>query len=250
MNHSFVWYDLMTTDVQAAKRFYGAVVGWEYTEQGAGYFVANVGKTGVAGITALPANIKGVPPFWSGYIQCQNVDQTCKQLQQMGGAIHKEPWEIPGMLRMAVVADPTGANFNLMQPLSSDSQQPLPEGTPGTAGWNELHAGDHHQAWQFYSQLFGWKKSQTIDMGEMGGYDLINVNGQDTVGMMQRQSNMPMPVWVYYFFVDGIEAAEKRLTVNGGTVVFGPEEVPGGQWIINATDPQGGFFALVSNTRN
>ncbi len=64
-------------------------------------------------------------------------------------------------------------------------------------------------------------------------------------GMMTDRRTSPHPYWLYYFVVDDIDAGLQRVKANGGMVLFGPQEVPGGAWIINAQDPQGGAFALV-----
>lgn len=67
--------------------------------------------------------------------------------------------------------------------------------------------------------------------------------------MMKRQPMLPAPMWLYYFMVDGIDAAIARITGQGGKVVMGPHQVPGGQWIVSAMDPQGGNFQLLSATK-
>ena len=122
-------------------------------------------------------------------------------------------------------------------------------GAVGTVGWNELHAGDLNTAWDFYSKLFGWAKGAAHDMGPMGTYQLFQIDGKDVGGMMKKMDSTPMPTWAYYFNVDGIDAAAARITKAGGKIAMGPHEVPGGQWIVNATDPQGAFFHLLSATK-
>jgi uncharacterized protein len=105
MQKPFVWHDLMTTDVEAAKSFYGKVVGWEFGLQPPDYHLLQVKGLGIGGIMAQPDHLKGMPPFWSGYIHVPDMDAACARLTSLGGSIKREPWDIPGMLRMAVVAD-------------------------------------------------------------------------------------------------------------------------------------------------
>jgi len=64
--------------------------------------------------------------------------------------------------------------------------------------------------------------------------------------MMTKPPMVPVPVWGYYFNVDTIQAAIERVKAGGGTIVNGPHQVPGGQWIVQGVDPQGANFALVS----
>jgi uncharacterized protein len=67
--------------------------------------------------------------------------------------------------------------------------------------------------------------------------------------MMKKMDTMPQAAWLYYFMVDGINAAAQRVRGAGGTIAMGPHEVPGGQWILHASDPQGGHFCC-SRIRN
>ena len=78
----------------------------------------------------------------------------------------------------------------------------------------------------------------------MGTCLLFNAGG-DAIGGMMNSPDLPRPAWLFYFNVEDIDAAHRRLTDAGGQVRFGPTEVPGGGWIIQATDPQGAMFALV-----
>ena len=249
MQNPFVWYDLMTPDVEGSKKFYADVVGWNFTLQPPAYHVANVGSVGVGGIMETPTEIKDMAPFWAGYIMTPDVDATCAGIKKLGGKVHREPWDVPGILRMAVVGDPTGANFNIMQPLRPAPAEHLAPGFAGTIGWNEAHVGDLDVAWDFYSKMFGWTKGTVMPMGEMGDYVLFQIDGKDIGGMMKKQPMLPTPSWLYYFMVDGIDAAVARITKAGGKIAMGPMTVPGGQWIVSAFDPQGANFQLVSNTK-
>jgi predicted enzyme related to lactoylglutathione lyase len=116
-------------------------------------------------------------------------------------------------------------------------------------GWHELHADDLDSAWAFYAAQFGWTRDQAIDMGPAGTYQLFATGGPAVGGMMTKTPDMPAPMWLYYFNVDGVDAAVARVTQGGGQLLFGPEQVPGGSWIVQCTDPQGAMFALVGMRR-
>jgi predicted enzyme related to lactoylglutathione lyase len=245
----------MTTDMDAAEAFYTKVVGWgaEPFNGGSGmprYTVMKVGDRGVGGVMTLPeeAAKMGMPPAWVGYIHADDTDTATASVKKAGGKVHREPSDIPGVGRFSVVADPQGAVFMLLQPNGPD-QPPVAMGTPGHIGWRELMATDWQSALDFYSGQFGWKKDNSIDMGEMGIYQLFAVNGEQNGGMMNRPPNMPSPAWQFYFNVPAIDAAAKRVTDGGGTIIFGPMEVPGGQWAMNCVDPQGAHFGLVAPVR-
>jgi uncharacterized protein len=249
MQSPFIWHDLITPDIEGAKKFYGAVVGWTFEAQMPEYHVASVKEGGMGGIMAQPDTMIGMPPFWSGYIYVADVDAACAKIKKLGGKVHREPWEVPHVARMAVVGDPTGANFNVMAPFPQDDTRMPPSSALGAVGWNEAHVGDLNKAWAFYSEMFGWTKGTVMPMGAMGDYVLFQIGDKDIGGMMKKQDMLPVPMWLYYFNVDGIDAAVARTLAAGGKIAMGPHQVPGGNWIVSAFDPQGGSFSLLSATK-
>ena len=85
------------------------------------------------------------------------------------------------------------------------------------------------------------------DMGPMGVYFIFKRNGRDVGGMFNISKEMPMPPsWLHYVRVDSADTAAERVKANGGQVVNGPMEVPGGDRIAQCVDPQGAAFAVHS----
>jgi predicted enzyme related to lactoylglutathione lyase len=249
----FVWYDLMTPDVPAAEAFYKSVIGWDVKDSGMTdrqYKIASAGPSMVCGIMPLPkeARDSGTPSCWSGYIGVDDVDACAVRVKTEGGTVHRKPEDIPGIGRFAVVADPHGAVFLLF---SGNGDQPIKEpglGKLGQVGWHELHAGDREADFNFYSRLFGWAKDQSLDMGDMGIYQLFRTGGDTAVGgMMTKMPDAPGPFWLYYFTVKGIDSAAERVRQAGGKILHGPHQVPGDAWIIKCVDPQGAAFAMVGS---
>ena len=254
----FVWYDLMTTDVPAAQAFYTKVVGWTaapMAQPGMTYVVLSAGATGIGGLMELPKEARdmGAPPSWSGYIAVDDVDAVTKKVKKLGGTIHSPPRDIPNVGRFAVVADPQMAAFMLFKPTmgSADAQPPEPPpGTPGTVGWRELLASDWEKEFAFYSTLFGWRKDQAMDMGQMGVYQLFAAMSGPAIGAMyNKPATVPANFWLYYFNVEAIDAAAERVKAGGGKILNGPMEVPGPSYIVQCMDPQGAMFALVAPRR-
>ncbi|WP_029073939.1 VOC family protein [Kaistia adipata] len=250
----FVWYELMTTSTDAARQFYGSVVGWgtrDASQPGMAYTLFTVGDVPVAGLMDLPEQARqmGAPPSWIGYVSVPDVDAATAKVASLGGATHVPPTDIPDVGRFAVVSDPQKAAFILFKPLPMQGVQPdrPPMGTPGHIGWHELYADDWEKALAFYGAMFGWQKADAIDMGEMGTYQLFSTaGGGDPIGgMFNRPAEVPVTFWLYYFNVDDIDAAVRRVEAGGGKVLNGPMEVPGGAWIVQGQDPQGAMFALV-----
>lgn len=252
MASRFFWYDVMTTDTTAAAKFYGDVVGWgtqDAGQPGMEYTLFTSEGRPVAGLMPVPQAAAGSPPpAWMGYVGVEDVDAAVAALKAKGGHVHREPTDVPGVIRFAVVADPQGAVFLVARGIGN-APPPPPEHTPGTIGWRELYAGDWEPAFAFYESLFGWTKSTAIALGEMGTYQLFAIDGADAGGMMTKPPFVPQPHWLYYINVDGIDAAAERVTAAGGKITHGPVEVPGGQWIVQAADPQGAHFALMAARR-
>jgi uncharacterized protein len=254
MPGQFFWYDVMTTDTAAARKFYCRVVGWETQDSGtpgAEYTLFTVKGRGVAGLMPIPedAGRAGARPAWMGYVSVDDVDKTAARLAREGGKVHRPPCDVPGVIRFAVVADPQGAGFLIAKPLVNEAPPELPIGTPGTVGWRELYAADGSSAFAFYEKMFEWTKTEAIDMGPMGIYQLFAAGDVPVGGIMTKPAAIPMPYWGYYFNVDGIDAAAARVTDGGGNIINGPHQVPGGQWIVQCTDPQGAAFSLVATHR-
>jgi len=247
---TFVWYELMTSDLDSATAFYRDVVGWDAQDSGMPgirYTLLTAGSKQVAGAMTLPQEVcdAGGRPGWIGYIGVADADSAVEKLTQAGGTVHRPPEDIPGIGRFAVVADPHGATFALFHP-HGGSPEPAQPMAPGHVGWHELYAGDGPEAFAFYSGQFGWSKGEALDMGPMAVYQLFEANGRMIGGMMTKPAAIPHPYWGFYFTVPEIHAAIERVKAGGGQILNGPMEVPGGAWIIQAVDPQGAAFALVA----
>ena len=251
----FIWYDQMSNDLPGSEKFYSEVVGWSLapnTMNDQAYTLLAVGKTMVGGLMPIQADAakSGARPTWMGYISVDNVDAYARKLTAAGGTIFRDPTDIPNVGRFAVVGDPHGAGFVLFQPNGEPPPGgPPAPGTPGTIGWHELQAGDLNSAFAFYSGLFGWTKSDAIDMGPMGAYQIFNIDEVQAGGMMTKTPQTPQPFWLYYINVEAIDAAAARATKAGGKICNGPLEVPSGQWIVQCLDPQGAMFAMVAPQR-
>lgn len=253
MANTFVWHDLMTSDVKAAEAFYSAVIGWRCADSGMpgqAYTLLYNGDAQVGGIMLTPEENAGVPPMWMGYIGVPDVDEWAGKVTKAGGKIWKGPQDIPGVGRFAVAADPHGAGFILFRGNLETPPEAAPFMAKGHVGWNELHAGDLGEAWAFYAALFGWVADAEHDMG--GTVGIYRTFGDGTGGfgfggMMTKMAETPMPHWLYYFSIGNIDTAVKRVRDNGGAVLMEPHEVPGGTWIAPCLDPQGAMFALIGN---
>lgn len=248
----FAWYELMTNDVDAARAFYTEVIGWGVQSQSMEgstepyYMWTTPAGPPMGGLMALPEETKalGVPPNWSSYIGTPDVDAAVARVKELGGQVHVGPMDIPEVGRFAIVADPQGAAFGMLQHLEPPGT-PLEQAKLGEVSWHELMTTDREAAWKFYEAMFGWKHISSMDMGEMGTYFMFGIGEHTLGGMFNMSADMPAPPhWVYYVHVDDADAAVERVKARGGQVVYGPMDVPGGDRVAQFIDPQGAVFAV------
>jgi uncharacterized protein len=243
-----VWSELMTPDPKAAEKFYTAVVGWTaapFDGSPTPYTILKrKGDVGIGGLMQTPPGMN-MPPFWAMYIGVPKLEEAVAKVKRLGGSEMSESISVPDVGRMQMVKDPQGAPFYLIEPAPRDA---APENDPeiGEASWLELMTTDWAAASKFYQDLFNWQPTDAMDMGEMGKYQMFNRGSRMLGGMMNKPKEMAQmpPNWAIYFRVPDINAAAERVKANGGRVINGPMEVPGGDWILNAVDPQGAHFSL------
>lgn len=252
------WYELGTSDLDAARAFYAQVLGWEVADAGMKdftYLLARSSGDMVAGMMSHEAQEFAPPPNWLIYFAVDDCDRTAQDIAAAGGRVMRGPADIPGTGRFAIAADPQGAVFGILEPdmtgMGADEvaraergEGAFDQAKEGHGNWNELMTTDPEAGFAFYAGLFGWTRGEAMDMGQMGTYQLFRHKGRDIGGMMGL-GQAPMPCWLPYFGANGIDDAITRVTGAGGRVAHGPFEVPGGAFIAVCTDPQGAWFALV-----
>jgi predicted enzyme related to lactoylglutathione lyase len=248
----FVWFDLVTSDPDAAVGFYSKLIGWGTQQWDGGdqpYTVWANGETPFGGVMELPPEVKeaGAPPHWLAYVEVPDVGTTAKRAEELGGTVSHPPTDIPGAGRFSVISDPQGAALALYTPAEQSSDG---EGPPkvGEFSWHELATTDYGAAYDFYADLFGWEKHEAMDMGEGAIYQIYGRNDLPLGGMFNKPAEMPgPPAWLYYITVNNVDEAVEKVTELGGQVLNGPMEVPDGDRVAQCMDPQGAMFALHSS---
>ncbi len=245
----FVWYDLMSKDVEQSKTFYNALFGWTTKAQDMGemgnYDMLHAGETPIGGIVHLEGpGTEEVPAHWMPYVQTEDIEACVGRVNSSGGETCVPITNIPHAGSFAVITDPQGAAISPFQN-AAEHAQPLPDvPPPGTFAWCELHTDDPEAAKSFYSEVFGWEY-KSHDMGPMGTYTLITVGGKEVGGIMQRPSDAPgRPGWMPYVTVKDVDAETAKVTELGGTVSMPPMDIPGVGRFSVVQDPGGAVFAL------
>lgn len=247
----FIWYDVMAPDMRVAEQFYAAALGWRAADAGVAgmeYAILFSGEQPVGGIMPAPPGFV-LPPMWTGYIHSPDVDGDTRRAAEAGGTVFQDPLDIPGVGRFAVIADPGGALFSIFQPAGGAPMAQASFTAASHVGWHDLRAGDGEAAWEFYSKLFGWVTTETMEAMPGVPYRMFVTGGEQAGGMMTMRPGATAAHWTFFFNTDAIDAAAARIEKAGGTVTLAPMEVPGGQWIIEAKDPHGAGFGLLADRR-
>ena len=258
---SFIWYELMTTDATWAAKFYGAVVGWTIAEHaklqgGMDYRLIGRSDGGFnGGVLALTSDMldQGARPTWLGYLHVADVDGAVKDIEADGGRLLMPRRDLP-VGSIAMVADPMGTPFYVMAPIPPPDKPDAKSDVFDVSAaqhvrWNELVSADQPRAKEFYARHFGFEFRDSMPMGPAGSYDFMDHGGVRLGGIMPLQPQSPAPnsnaSWLFYFGVRSIAAAKAAIENGGGKVLNGPRQVPGGDWIVVALDPQGAAFGVV-----
>ena len=250
-----IWYEYQARDADAAQRFYAQVLGWSIASAGmAGgvdYRILTAADgSGVGGMMTMPAGVP-MPPGWLFYIGVDDVDATVARATAAGAAVRMPATDLPGVGRMALLADPDGAPFYVMRGAVDDVSRAFavpPDVAAGQAVWNELTTPDQDAAMAFYAGLFGWRHDGAMPMGPLGDYRFVHA-GPLAIGATMPAFAGAVPGWRVYFVVNDVDAALARLAAAGGAPVQGPDQVPGGQYAVVARDPDGARFGFVGPRR-
>ena len=253
---TFSWVELATTDPDAAKRFYGTLFGWGAEDnpipEDAGGGVYTMLKLGGESVAALYEQMKdqreaGIPPNWFSYVTVADADDAAARAKELGGAVHAGPFDVMTQGRMAVIEDPTGAVFGVWQ--ARDSIGATLVNDPGCLTMNELSTNDVPAATSFYEGLFGWKIEELDtgggprywSIGHEGAARGLN-GGMRELAPEQASAGIP-PHWMPYFTVESADGSVATAKDGGGSLVFGPLDIPSGRFAV-LHDPQGAFFAI------
>jgi uncharacterized protein len=221
------WLDLASPDTAASADFYSAVFGWDFQsagpEAGGFGFLQKDGRT----VAVLgPLVEEGASPAWTVFFQAADADATAKAVEQSGGSVRVEPFDVMDAGRMAYFTDPGGADFAVWQPGAVQGLEAVSENN--ALSWIELHVPDPSAALSFYRSLFGWRV-QELEVPGMAYTVLSSAHGaqQDASfgGLTTTRDGME-PCWTAYFDVADVDDVVSKVQENGGSVVTPAGDVP------------------------
>jgi predicted enzyme related to lactoylglutathione lyase len=241
------WIDLLTSDLDSAKDFYGTVFGWTFESAGpeyGGYVTTSKDGRPVAGLMGNDPQFRA-PDGWTTYLHTADVDAVLAASTAAGGTSCGEPMEIKDKGRMATLTDPAGAFFGLWQPNGHNGFEVVNEA--GAPVWHQLTTRDFPRAVDFYTTVFGWQIQVESDTPEFR-YSNAIFDGEPLLGVMDGSAFLPEgepSTWTIFLGVEDVDKTVELITEHGGSVVRGAEDTPYGR-LAAVTDPTGARFNLSS----
>jgi predicted enzyme related to lactoylglutathione lyase len=241
------WADLMTSDLEKAKAFYGELFGWTFEggdeEKYGGYTTAFKDGEQVAGLMPKDPEQDAMPDAWTVYLKTDDIQRTAMKVQESGGQVFMPPMEVPEQGHMAVFGDAGGAAFGSWQPTRHTGFGKLAE--PGSPVWFEVMSRAYPQTVKFYEEALGWETETMSDTPEFR-YTTLGSGAEAKAGIMDANSFLPEGIpsnWQIYWGVENADRAVEAVQRLGGQVVRAAEDTPFGR-IATVTDPMGAVFLI------
>jgi predicted enzyme related to lactoylglutathione lyase len=222
----FVWFELVTDDVEAATSFYGGLFGWELvedTEAGIEYWVITHRGLPIGGVAQVPKREEDEdeegekpPPAaaaWLATMAVPDLEAELGPLASRGGLLHLGPLQVEGRGRMAVASDPGGAMIVLLQP--RDGAPPESDHEPGRWIWVELWAEKPAQSIAFYGPWVGYRAVE-VKRPQEPSYHVLARGMTPRAGLAAIPIHAVKPNWLPYVQVADLDATITRAQQLGG----------------------------------
>ncbi len=252
-----VWHDLITDAPEASKQFYGKLFGWEFEEatidlglfNSIDYTLIRLNGRLIGGmVDQAQLQSKEDISQWISALSVTDVDVAAAALAAAGGSVLTAPVDLAERGRLAVVADPQGALFTLLQTNAGD---PLDDVDADTGGflWDELWTEDVSAAADFYRQLADFADEDNVGLdGAMNGqYRLLRSQGKPRAGIMKMPVDGLSPIWVSYLRVadaKALDAIVAGVEALGGAILLDPQDREIGGRVALIAGPSGAGIAL------
>jgi len=239
----FVWHNLVTSDGEAARQFYGELFGWEFDVRDDGrYSVITFRGRNLGGI--LDASKDGNAPkrgHWLSAMSVASLDASLTAVEEAGGKQLEAPIDVSGVGRVVTVEDADGALLHLL--FSDHGDPPDVEPPVHTWLWHELLANHADRALEFYESAFGYR-AEPLKKNPSSEYRVLWSSGDARAGILQNPFEKTRSAWIPYVRVDDPAALAERVTELGGSVVIAPRPDVRDGTLALVLDPSGAPLAL------
>ena len=247
-----VWHDLITDTPDTSRQFFADLFGWEFEQVDLGVFSAidyslirHNGRLigGMVDQSQLPA--KSDISQWIAVFSVTDVDAAAKTVSASGGGVVTPPTNLADRGRLAVVTDPQGALFTLLQ---TNGHDPVDRDEADVGGflWDELWTSDVDSASGFYQSLVGYEVGDGPALGK-SEYRVLSSQDRPRAGIMEMPVEGIDPVWVPYLRVENpaaLHAIVARVESLGGSILLDPQERDIGGQVALIAGPSGAGIAL------
>lgn len=241
---NFCWFSLMSQDTGAANSFYQSLLGWEVQK----HSIEGTGETTIYSAqgqtfgnpVSLAEDSSSIPSHWIPYIAVADVDESCTQVEALGGKVCIPAFDMPSIGRTAIVNDPAGTPFHLFTPADKNEDMNMTGEEVGQVCWLELMLEDPTLVIPFYKELLGWDVSEPMPMNG-GAYYSLDIGGNKIGGFMKRPDDAPEmpPMWMLYFAVPDIDKYNSEVDSLGGNLLMPKTEIPETGFFSCIADPSG-----------
>ncbi len=252
-----IWHDLITDTPEASKRFYTELLGWQFEDIGAGIgnsagysLIRHNGRLVGGLVDQTRLQTKADISQWVTVISVADADAATASVRDGGGHVFSAPVDVAERGRLAVVADPQGALFALLQTSLGDPVDRDEVGV-GEFLWNELWTSDIDAAEAFYRALADFQTEEVEvvrpSSGEQARYRLLQSQGRPRLGIMQNPVDGLQPIWINYLRVadeNMLRSIIERVPQLGGAVLLEPQQRAVGGWAALIAGPSGAGIAL------
>jgi predicted enzyme related to lactoylglutathione lyase len=243
---TFIWHDLLTHDIAAARQFYGELFGWKFEKgpdrEGKSYILAKLNGRYAAGILQLERPEDGSNySRWLGYMTVDDIEIAQTTARSAGGTVYESSREIGEVGKVAAIADSQSAVLGLIEARFDASGISL-NNTPGAIVWDELLASDSQQAAAFYSRLAAFSVNTIERRG--GEYIFLENQGEAKAGILKNPFDNTDPIWLSYFAVQDPVAIANKAQALGGKILIAPSVDLREGTIALIQDPDGVILAL------
>ncbi|GGK76701.1 VOC family protein [Mangrovihabitans endophyticus] len=236
------WFDMTVADLDAAERFYAAVLGWHFEPSKWRYDRALLDGRAVA---ALSAGQPAGRSAWTTYLACHDVDMTAEAVAAAGGSVVAAPHDAPGG-RLAMVSDPAGGVFGLWQGDTFFGSEVVD--VPGAPCWSEASSRDPAGTAEFLSTVFGLEAGRPY---RGYTYRQLRRDGATVAGVLgrthERRPYTGHAAWLVYFRVADTDVTVQAVLDHGGAVKEKAHDTGFGRFAVVA-DPLGARFALMARS--
>lgn len=233
-----VWHDLVTPDLIVAKSFYKGLFGWTFDDVSSGYTLIRHDNHLIGGMAELNRQDKSA--YWLPQMSVPNVDSAVKYTLQQQGILMLEPFNLSGRGKIAVVKDPEGAIFSIIESKNGDPVDHKVKLNEWL--WNEVWTHNLNNSEAFYLGLVDYQPK--VDNSNANHYHYLSFDGKPRIGFIALHNKDINPTWAVYIKVEDVQATLERVKALDGKVLMAPNQTVRHGTVAIITDPSGAGLVI------